>query len=96
MNTNFHATKDQPRRVSAGRHHHNVGGEQYRREMRAALHDLQQMLGQCHNGPSGVRGIVTVGPAPSIGGSNQKKYVPEDPRFLHHFYFLCVTLNADE
>jgi hypothetical protein len=29
-------------------------------------------------------------------GSNQEKYVPEAPRFLHHFYFLCVTLNADK
>lgn len=28
--------------------------------------------------------------------SNQKKGVPEAPRFLHHFYFLCVTLNADK
>jgi hypothetical protein len=63
---NFQATKDRPGRVSAGRHH--MGGEQYRREMRAALRDLQQRLGQCHNGASGMRAVVTVGPAPSIGG----------------------------
>jgi hypothetical protein len=29
-----------------------LGREQYRREMRAALHDLQQRLGQCLNGPA--------------------------------------------
>ena len=28
--------------------------------------------------------------------SNQRKIVPEAPRFLHHFYFLCVYLNADK
>jgi hypothetical protein len=63
MNTNFYATKDRPRGVHTGRRH--MGGEQYRREMRAALHDLQQRLGQCHNGLSGVRVVVTAGPTPS-------------------------------
>ena len=63
MNTNFYATKDRPRGVRTDRRH--IGGEQYRREMRAALHDLQQRLGQCQNGLSGVRVVVTAGPAPS-------------------------------
>jgi hypothetical protein len=63
MNTNFYATKDRPRCVRTDRRH--MGGEQYRGEMRTALHDLQQRLGQCQNGLSGVRIVVTAGPAPS-------------------------------
>jgi hypothetical protein len=63
MNTNFYATKDRPRGVKAGRRH--MGGEQYRQEMRAALHDLQQRLGQCHNSSSSVRVVGTAGPVPS-------------------------------
>jgi hypothetical protein len=27
---------------------------------------------------------------------NQKKYVPEAPQFLRHFYFLGVTMKADK
>jgi hypothetical protein len=65
MNPNFYATKDRPRSVSGGRHHR--GGEQHRREMRAALHDLQQRLGQRHDCPSGMRVVITAGLAPSIG-----------------------------
>jgi hypothetical protein len=64
VNTNFYATKNRPREVRAGRHH--MGREQHRREMRAALHDLQQRLGQCRNGSSGVQVVGTAGPAPSI------------------------------
>lgn len=64
MNTNFYATNDRPCGVHTGRCH--MGGEQYRREMRAVLHDLQQRLGQCHSGLSGVRVVVTASPAPSL------------------------------
>jgi hypothetical protein len=63
MNTTLYETKDRARGIRAGQRH--IGGEQYRREMRAALHDLQQRLGQCHNGPSIVQVVVTAGPAPS-------------------------------
>jgi hypothetical protein len=63
MNTNFHATKDRPRGVNTDRCH--MGGEQYRREMRAALHELRQRLGEDHKGASGARVVVTAGPAPS-------------------------------
>jgi len=42
-----------------------LGREQYRREMRAALHVLQHRLGQCHNGHSGVRVVGKAGPKPS-------------------------------
>jgi hypothetical protein len=64
MITNIYPTKSQSSHVRIGQRHH-MGGEQDRREMRAALHDLQQRLGQSHNGPSGAQVIVTAGPAPS-------------------------------
>lgn len=63
MNTKFYATKDRPRDVRAGRHH--MGGEQHRREMRAALYDLQQRLGQCRNGFGNVQVVGTAGLTPS-------------------------------
>jgi hypothetical protein len=57
MNTNLHATKDQSCRVRADRHH--MDGERYRRDMRAALQELRQRLGEDHNGASRVRVVVT-------------------------------------
>jgi hypothetical protein len=88
MNTNFYATKNRPRDVRAERHH--VGGEQHRREMRAALHVLQQRLGQCHNAPGGVRVLVTPGPAPSAEYRIRKKLFQK----LRGFYaiFTCCAL----
>jgi hypothetical protein len=64
MITNIYPTQSQSSHVRVGQRHH-MGGEQYRREMRAALHELQQRLGQSHSGPSGARVVVTAGPAPS-------------------------------
>jgi hypothetical protein len=55
--------------------------------MRAALHDLQQRLGQCRNGPSGVRGVVTVGPAPSIGGRIRRNMFQK----LRGFYAIFTS-----
>jgi hypothetical protein len=63
MIANIYPTKSQSSRVRADRQH--MGGEQDRREMRASLHELEQRLGQYHNGPSGARVVVTAGPAPS-------------------------------
>jgi len=83
----FQATKDRPGRVSAGRHH--KGDEQYRREMRAALHDLQQRLGQGHNGPSGVLGVVTAGPAPSMGGRIRRNMF-QKIRSFYTFFTSCA------
>jgi hypothetical protein len=42
-----------------------MDGEQYRRELRAALYALQQKLGQCHEVRRNVPVAVTAGPAPS-------------------------------
>jgi hypothetical protein len=91
MNTNFYATKDRPRGVSAGRH--DMGGEQYRREMRAALHVMQQRLGQCHNGPSCVRVLVTPSPAPSAECRIRRKLFQKLRSFYTFFTsrgLLCV------
>ncbi len=85
MNTNFYATKDRPRGVHTGRCH--MDGEQYRREMRAALHDLQQRLGQCHNGLSGVRVVVTAGPAPSTERQMRRKLFQK----LRSFYTVFTS-----
>jgi len=64
MNMTFHATKDQTHGVGAVRHH--MRGEQHRRAMREALHDLQQRLGQTHVGPGSGRVAGTAGSVASI------------------------------
>jgi hypothetical protein len=89
MNTNFHATKDRTRGVSVDRHH--MGGEQYRREMREALHELQQRLGQCHNGPGGVRVLVIPSPAPSIECRIRRKLF-QKLRSFYTFFTSCGLL----
>lgn len=85
MNMNVYAAKDRPHGVSADRRH--MGGEQYRREMRAALDDLQQRLGQCHNNPSGVRVVVTAGPAPSTECRMRGKLIQK----LRSFYTVFTS-----
>jgi hypothetical protein len=85
MNTNFYATKDRPRGVSTGRCH--MGGEQYRREMRAALHELRQRLGKSHKGASGARVVVTAGPAPSTECRMREKLFPR----LRGFYTVFTS-----
>jgi hypothetical protein len=85
MNTNFYATKDQSCRVRAGRHH--MGGERYRREMRAALHELRQRLGEDHKGASGARVVVTAGPAPSTECRMREKLFPR----LRSFYTVFTS-----
>jgi hypothetical protein len=82
---NVYATKDRLHGVSPGRRH--MGGEQYRREMRAALHDLQQRLGQFHNGPSGVRVVVTAGPALSTECRMKGKLIQK----LRSFYAVFTS-----
>lgn len=85
MNTNVSVTKERPRGVRAVRHH--WGGEQRRRDMHAALHELQQRLGRCHNGPSPIRAVVTAGPAPSIAGRIRRKVF----RRLRSFYTVFTS-----
>jgi hypothetical protein len=85
MNTNFYATKDRSGRVNTGCHH--KGGEQYRREMRAALHDLQQRLGQRHNGHRSVQLSATAGPAP-LTGARIKRSILHMP---HGFYTVFTS-----
>ena len=85
MNTNIYATKDRPRGVRAGRHHR--GGGQYRRDMRAALHDLQQRLGQCRNGPGDVQVVGTAGLAPSAECLIRRKLF----RKLRSFYAFFTS-----
>jgi len=85
MNTDLYATKDRPRGVRAGRRH--MGGEQCRREMRAALYDLQQRLGQCHNVRRGVRVVVTAGPAPSTERRIRRKLFQK----LRSFYTVFTS-----
>jgi hypothetical protein len=90
MNTNFYATKDRPRGVHTGRRH--MGGEQYRREMRAALHDLQQRLRQCHNGLSGVRVVVTASPAPSSTEYRIRRKLFQKLRSFYTVFTSCALL----
>ena len=86
MNTNFYATKDRPRGVSTGRR--QMGGDQYRREMRAALHDLQQRLGQSHNGLSVVQPVVKTDPAESKESPLRGKSFPS-LRSIYTFFTSC-------
>jgi hypothetical protein len=88
MGTNFYATKDRPGRVRAGCRH--MSGEEYRREMRAALHDLPQRLGQRHNDPSGVRVAVTADPAPSREGRIKKSMFQKLQGFYTIFTFCAL------
>lgn len=74
MMTNIYPTKSQSSHVRVGQRH-QMGGDQYRREMRAALHDLQQRLGQSRNGPSGEQ-VVVAGPAPSTERRTRRKLFP--------------------
>jgi hypothetical protein len=89
MNTNFYATNDRPRGTRAGRRH--MGGEQYRREMRAALYDLQQRLGQCHNGPSLVQVVVKADPAESKENRMREKLFPS-LRGIYTLFTSCGLL----
>ena len=94
MNTNLYATNDRPRGVRAGRRH--MDGERYRREMRAALHELQQRLGQCHNGPSRVRVVVTAGPTPSTEYRIRGNLFQKLRGFYTVFTSCALTLNANK
>jgi hypothetical protein len=67
-----------------------LGREQHRRDMRAALHDLQQRLGQCHNDPSVVRVVGTVGPAPSKEGRIRRNCSGTFPCFYTIFTFFAL------
>jgi hypothetical protein len=80
VNTKFYATKDRLRDVRAGRHH--MGGEQHRRKMRAALHDLQKRLGQCRNGLGNVQVVGMAVPAPSAERQIRRNMFQK----LHSFY----------
>jgi hypothetical protein len=64
-----------------------MGGEEHRREMRAALHDLQQRLGQSHNGPSGVGIVGTSGTALSTEYRIRRKLFQKLQSFYTIFTF---------
>ena len=66
MHTNFYTTKDRPRDIRAGQRQRD--GEQYRRDMRAALQELRQRLEEGHNGASRVKVVVTPSAACRIRG----------------------------
>ena len=89
MNTKLYAIKDRPRDVRAGRYH--MGGEQHRRDMRAALHDLQQRLGQCRNGLDNVQDVGTAGPAPSAEGQIRRTMF-QKLRSFYTFFTFCGLL----
>jgi hypothetical protein len=67
MNTTLYTTKDRLRGIRAGQRH--MGGEQYRRELRAALQELRQRLGKDHNGASRVKVVITPSAACRISGT---------------------------
>jgi hypothetical protein len=87
MNTNHYATNDRQGGIRAGQRH--MGGERYRREMRAALHKLQQRLGQGHNGPSGAQVVVTASPTPSTECRMRGKLFPR----LRGIYTIFTTCD---
>jgi hypothetical protein len=89
MNTNLYATNDRPRGTRAGRRH--MGREQYRREMRASLHELRQRLGEGHKGASGARVVVTACPAPSTECRIREKMFPS-LRGIYTLFTSCGLL----
>jgi len=89
MNTNFYATKDQSCRVRADRH--RMDGERDGRALRAALHELQQRLGQSHNGPSVRQPVVKAGPAESKESPLRGKSFPS-LRSIYTFFTSCGLL----
>jgi hypothetical protein len=89
MITNIYPTKSRSSHVRVGQRH--MGGDQYRREMRAALHDLKQRLGQSHNGPSGEQVVVTASPAPSTECRTRRKLFPS-LRGIYTFFTSCGLL----
>ena len=86
MTTNIYPNKSRSSHVRVGQRH--MGGDQYRREMRAALHDLKQRLGQSHNGPSGEQVVVTASPAPSTECRTRRKLFPS-LRGIYTFFTSC-------
>jgi hypothetical protein len=89
MITNIYPTKSQSSHLRVGRRH--MGGEKYRREMRAALHELQQRLGEGHKGASGARVVVTASPAPSTECRMRGKLFPR-LRGIYTIFTTCGLL----
>ena len=78
------------RDVRAGRH--QMSGEQYRRELRAALYDLQQKLGQCHKARYVLPVAVTADdPAPSTECRIRRKLF-QRLRSLYTVFTFCGLL----
>jgi hypothetical protein len=67
-----------------------LGREQHRRGMRAALHDLQQRLGQCRNGSSGLQVVGVAGPAPSAECQIRRNMFQKLRSFYTVFTFCAV------
>ena len=87
MITNIYPTKSRLSRARIGQRH--MGGDQYRREMRATLHDLQRRLGQSHNGPSGEQVVVPASSAPSTECRTRRKLFPS-LRGIYTFFTSCA------
>jgi hypothetical protein len=85
MITNIYPTKSQSSHDRVGQLH--TGGEQNRRKMRAALHELRQRLGEDHKSASGARVVVTAGPAPSTECQMRGKLFQK----LHGFYTIFTS-----
>lgn len=89
MPASFDATKNRTYDVRASRA--QMDGEQHRRDLRAALHELQQRLGQCHPVSRDVPVVVTAGAAPSIAGRIRRKF-PRRLRSLYTVFTFCSLL----
>ncbi len=83
MNTTLYETKDRARGIRAGQRH--IGGEQYRREMRAALHDLQTETGTVSQRPQHRAGCRHSRSGTVDRMSNERKIVPEAQGFYTIF-----------
>ena len=90
MITNIYPTKSQSSHVRVGQRHH-MGGVQYRREMRAALHKLQQRLGQGHNCLSVVQPVVKADPAESKESRMRGRLFPS-LRGIYTIFTTCGLL----
>lgn len=90
MNTTFDAAKDHTRGVSAVRH--QMRGEQHRRAMRAALHDLQERLKQCHVDHGGGRVVGTASSVPSTE-LRMRSRLFENLRSFYTVFTCCNLLS---
>jgi hypothetical protein len=68
-----------------------LGREQHRRDMRVALHDLQQRLGQCRNGLGNAQVVGTAGLTPSAECQIRRNMF-QKLRCFYTFFTSCGLL----